>query len=249
VISGLTKSQGFTEHKVGNLKATDLELTLKVLLSECEALLASCGIQCAPATPAALQAFHHLSPRRQTLILDELQCGFMSLNEMVESPIYEKMTRNRELNILSRYLKRMSLKVARSEVMDLIDEEDVVEIYTIEGIQIFRSWSCFRVCSYSLADLLIYDWATLYDRPSAAVTHVQDCIKQATAPGTPLVKYGIPEYIMTERFDGHNNAFYFNMKYLVAVLDEKTNQLIGIMSTGAARMASAPKKAMNVSFI
>ena len=65
----------------------------------------------------------------------------------------------------------------------------------------------------------------------------------------PLVKYGIPEYIMTERFDGHNNAFYFNMKYLVAVLDENTNRLIGIMSTGAARLASTPKKALNVSFI
>jgi hypothetical protein len=249
VISGLTKAQKFTEYNVANLNATDLELTLKVLLSECETLLASRGIQSASTTPAALQAFHHLSPHRQTLILNELQCGLTSLNEMIESPMTEKMTRDREIKVLSLYLKRMGLKVARTEIMDLIDEDDVIEIYTLEGIQIFRSWSCFHVCSYSLADLLVYDWATLYDRPSSAVTQILDCLNQATSAGTPLVKYGIPEYLMTERFVGHNNAFYFNMKYLVAVLDEKTNQVTGILSTGTARLASSPKKAMNVSFI
>jgi hypothetical protein len=249
VISGLTKPRNFTEREVGNLIATDLEVTLRLLLSECEALLARRGIQSAPATPSALQAFHNLSPHRQTLILNELQNGFTSLNEVVESPFGAKVNRDRELRLLSRYLNRLGLKVARSEIMDLIDEEDVLEIYTLGGIQIFRSWSCFRVCSYSLADLLIYDWQTLYDRPSAVVTHIHECLKLATSSEKPIVKYAMPEYIMTERFDGHDNVFYFKMKYLVAVLDEQTNQVTGLLSTGAVQLASAPKQTMKISCI
>ena len=66
------------------------------------------------------------------------------------------------------------MKLSTSEdMLNTITEEDIVEIYSPECIQIFRNFKFYETTTYSLSDLLLYDWSELYYRPSQVFQKIQ----------------------------------------------------------------------------
>lgn len=54
--------------------------------------------------------------------------------------------------------------VPLNDVIDKIKNEDVVEFYDNQNVQIFRNIHFFKICSYSVEDLLCRQWWELYWR-------------------------------------------------------------------------------------
>lgn len=228
----------------------DLNLSFIELLAKIQTRLLSMGHNTVSPTTNMVAVFDNLDFARREFVLEVLHDNLASVNEAsTEHWRIGQIDRLCELRSLSRYLSSRRLVLARPELMNLIDEDDVIEIYNTEGIQIYRSWSCFRVCSYSLVDLLLHDWDTLYERPTSVVAHISECIANALSPDLPLVTYGVPEYLIAERFEGHDNVFHFNMKNITAVLDAKTRRPVGVCSTGSAKLAKTRKDAKKLKFI
>lgn len=54
-----------------------------------------------------------------------------------------------------------------------VKPNDIVEIFDENGLQIYRSFSTFAMCNYSLLELTAYPWWELYERPSMLTERFQ----------------------------------------------------------------------------
>lgn len=76
---------------------------------------------------------------------------------------------------------------------------DVVEFYDNSGIQVFRNYSFFDICSYSLEEIFARPWTDLYQRDSKIMRGIND-----TAIGifsnkiTKPVDNSVPEHDLVE---------------------------------------------------
>lgn len=52
-----------------------------------------------------------------------------------------------------------------SDLFAQIKDHHIVEVYTDEGLQIFRNLKYFDYCSYTLEELYTLEWYNLYERP------------------------------------------------------------------------------------
>lgn len=82
---------------------------------------------------------------------------------VIESSLFGGKIGNKQIvkNILG-FMKY----TAPSDFIDKVTEEDIVEIYNLENIQVFRNLKFYETTTYSLSDLLLYDWPELYTRPA-----------------------------------------------------------------------------------
>ena len=71
--------------------------------------------------------------------------------------------------LIWRALKELGLRPA-SGLFETMSEGDVVEIYDLKNIQIFRNLQFFRYCSYTLEDLYSRPWTELFVRREEGVT-------------------------------------------------------------------------------
>lgn len=59
--------------------------------------------------------------------------------------------------------KKLGLQV-EDNVFSALNSEDVVEIYTIDSIQIFRTFNFFHLVTYTLEEIFCRPWFELYER-------------------------------------------------------------------------------------
>ncbi|WP_413586670.1 hypothetical protein [Bdellovibrio sp. HCB274] len=99
------------------------------------------------------------------------------------------MTNNRLF--VETYLNTAGLN-ARSEDLDLIQDDHFIEIYNKNGMHLFRSLNILEISSYTFEDLCCRQWQHLYERPAdeqekilAAATHFFQ-LKEPTRVETSL---------------------------------------------------------------
>lgn len=60
--------------------------------------------------------------------------------------------------------------VPDSDMFNMIADDDIVEVYNLENIQVFRNFAFFKYCSYTLEQLFSRPWHELFVREDAAIT-------------------------------------------------------------------------------
>lgn len=141
-----------------------------------------------------------------------------------------------EIRFCRKALKKLGWKLKDESFFNLIrDENDVIEIYNKNYNQVYRSFSFFKYCCYSILDLLTYEWSELYDRPA----HVNEMLfkfgKQMFTEDGTTMPYNIPPHVLIEKNEHLSRYFEVEMKYGSPVLDEVTNEPVGFISTFQAK--------------
>lgn len=85
-------------------------------------------------------------------------------------------------------LVRMKL-VPHSDVFDHIRPGDVIEIYNQDSVQVFRSFSFFRLISYTLEEFFVHEWWELYRRPEEASRKAFEICQNILRGGVPETVY------------------------------------------------------------
>ena len=62
-----------------------------------------------------------------------------------------------------RALKKLGL-TPTSNLFSQIKDEDVIEVYSAENVQLFRNFRYFEFCSYTLEEIYCLEWWNLYER-------------------------------------------------------------------------------------
>lgn len=105
-----------------------------------------------------------------------------------------------------------------SELFNLINDDDYIEIYDCEGIQVFRSFEFCRLVSYSLEEVLLHSWEHLYYRESKIKTQITSAVTQLFSEAVINENLGIDTHVCEERISGDRRRFKVEMKYFAPLL-------------------------------
>ena len=146
-----------------------------------------------------------------------------------------EFSRAREIAFLSRLLETRNLSHSLEKFPELIQEGDIFEIYNTEGQQIYRSWSFFRHCSYSVVDLVLYDWHELFVRPKWIESHLRGLFPFFFRAKAGLLRYDVPEHLIYERYGNPSRVSLLKMKYASTLVDSSTGEPRAFITTGRIR--------------
>lgn len=112
---------------------------------------------------------------------------------------------------LAHSMKRANL-FAIEDIRRLLTQDNIVEIYNLEHIQIFRSINFFDYCNYSVLDLLAREWFDLYERLSSITECVMHEVLEPIKTGK-VRKLTVPLHVLKERDSNPRGVFHFDFQY------------------------------------
>ncbi len=140
---------------------------LRLLLKQFESLVEKMP-QEETSVPRRLRVFSHLDTKSQFLSLPlEFQkkavLSFKFYVETINSMLKAGEMPSNSKKFLWRALQSLGL-VPLDNLFAQIADDDIIEVYSSEGIQIFRSFSFLESISYTIEDLIVYPWHDLFIR-------------------------------------------------------------------------------------
>lgn len=140
-----------------------------------------------------------------------------------------------ELNFLRQFLFRYKMIAADDDVFSRISSEDFIEIYDAQGIQIYRSWSFFKFCRYSIDEVLTKSWGELYERPEFVEKKLYSMMPQLFVRGCGVVDYNLEKFVLSERFLQPSANYLVHMKFACPLLDSKSKSPVAFISVAQAK--------------
>lgn len=216
---------------------TNRQEILLELIAEHESILKNVGLPVKTSSQATIDVFNSFPDERQARILANLRFHNKALagasSELTSGlNAASQFTREKEIPYLMTALRKAGLRLGDSSILGFIEDDDLIEIFDSQGVQLYRSWSCYKYCVYSLAELLIYDWDTLYIRPSWVAKKLYEMVPLVFQGGVGTIPFNFPEYAMTERLMKNDRVLMFQMKYVSPLLCEDTRRTLACICTG-----------------
>lgn len=156
---------------------TDLELLAQVVRKQ--------GYSCRAFSPKSLVILRTLPIEKKQLLAKQIKniLYIIAYTPQTEVPAGQHPERSYVEQALNMY----DLE-ADGDFWGKLEKDDVIEVYSAENIQLFRTFNFFKISSYSLLDLLTNEWFHLWERPSfvldaliqASVDMMEGRMKQAT---------------------------------------------------------------------
>ncbi|MFM6927784.1 MAG: hypothetical protein ACKOX6_04930 [Bdellovibrio sp.] len=127
-----------------------------------------------------------------------------------------------------------------SDLFQYIHDDNVIEVYDRDNVQIFRNFHFFDVSSYTLEDLLCRPWTDLFmranqDHTQAIINTCQKFYTKEVTTVTPLANVG------THRIIESDSPFSFQVDAVVdylAPLYDKSRYPCGFIAIESANLAS-----------
>lgn len=112
-----------------------------------------------------------------------------------------------------------------SDLLSLIKETDVVEIYLPDNTQLYRNANFFKCTSYSISDLLVFPWSELVEhgpKPSQQIFEIgKQIFLNQSAVGT---KFRIEPYLAKERYSKDQLTAKLESKFLSPIRSKISRQ-------------------------
>lgn len=102
-------------------------------------------------------------------------------------------------HLLWNMLNRLKYRVT-DDILSRIADHQIVEIYNLENIQVFRNLPFFKICSYSIDEIVSLPWWQLYKREDAISQLIfQYASKVLNGETTETVAPEVPLHLLEER--------------------------------------------------
>lgn len=85
-----------------------------------------------------------------------------------------------------------------ADFLDHVGEEDLIEGYDMNRFQIFRNMRFMEKSSYSLLDMLSYDWPMLFERSSAITQKMISYCDEILWAANKTIRFDIPRHYIRE---------------------------------------------------
>ncbi len=154
-----------------------------------------------------------------------------------------------EIKCLKIAISTLKLKVHES-VFKSIGMGDVIEIYGMDFIQVYRSFSFMKYCGYSLLDLLLYQFPELYERSPYLTDMIVEEAKKVLASSDQSYHSlaDIPVHVLRERFSFDRRLSLVDLKFATPVFNQD-DSLFGFLVSQSIRKVKNLQNCPTVSFI
>ncbi len=133
--------------------------------------------------------------------------------QFIEGAMQMGLGVNNEVAMLKYAMRTLSLLCDQS-VFNEIEDGDVIEIVDQNHLQVYRSYSCFSLCNYSVMQLTAYPWYELYERSSLVTRKLIECTQKILSGEASYVSMDyIPEYQIRELLTEDGSAFSIKEKF------------------------------------
>ncbi|MBK7843052.1 MAG: hypothetical protein IPJ71_05055 [Bdellovibrionales bacterium] len=168
------------------------------------------GLRLSPYHSEELSYFSKLSSANQQAVYEDLRQYYQSCLESVR--IHGSLKDNRGQFRLA--LKKLNIQVDDGVFSDL-NIEDVIEIYTLESIQIFRTFNFFYLVTYTLEEIFCRPWFELYKRDVFTNEANHKAVKYVLSGQTRSPFYpNIPTHDVYEKKEGGHSLTKIKHRFM-----------------------------------
>lgn len=211
-ICGVVMSIQKLEVQTANLDGYNSNLQrLLMSHSHFSALLKNHKIELRPLNPATEVVFKKLDERRQIDIVE----SYDKYKQMIIRAMEHQIDINNEVELLKFIVKDLRVNVC-PEAMDKIKPNHIIEIYSLDFKQIYRSLNFLSFCGYDLFELLTHTFYELYERSVSINEYlVAACATLNERPHNYVESLSsIPTHLMREKFSGNRTHSLMRFKHL-----------------------------------
>lgn len=184
-----------------------------------------------------IEVFAKLPTAKQQEILSNISTYVRILAQAFE-PEIERNNNLHEIARLRWALHCFGLKAKKQDVFNIVAPDDVIEVYNLQGVQLYRNVGFFKVCSYNLLDLSVQPWDMLYDKPTHVIEATHNVIHRLFDSGDDPIPYGIGTYLQKEKFEFADSLKTLKVtpKFIVPLYDINDGRPSGAFSTYSAEL-------------
>lgn len=220
-------------------------LEFKPLLESFSRHLAAKGIPIEPWGVASVQKFLSLTPQQQDKAFSRFESYLELIGWPQSFPFNQKISNYKET-----YSEKDLLKVCarnldinfHSDIYAKMTNEDIVEVYDRDFVQIYRNLGFFDLCSYSLLDLLSHEFYTLYERSLQVNSLMMEAGEQLVhRPYSlePVSLRHISKHLMREKFSEKKISFMIEFKEMYPVYTSRRDFYGYLIIQGVEKMPNA----------
>jgi hypothetical protein len=213
-------------------------------------ILAAANIPVRAYTNKALQGLLQSDDAKKQRILQDLKnwknilmtCG-MSLENVDER------------QLASKALGYFGFKIKNLDWIETIAYDEIIEIYSPQGIQLYRSLNFFNTCGYSLLDLYVHEWFVLWERPASIINRIHATVGEVLAGKKTDTQVPIGPHLIRETFDDGTTQPFLPRTAIVdfgtiyPTYGNSRSDIIGFVITSKGRIVSIGDEALEVDFI
>lgn len=171
-------------------------------------------------SPAAWDRFLSIPADTQNMVVK----AWDEQSSFIEAAIRAGLKATDELGMLNFALSRLNL-LGDSSLMSEIREGDVIDIFNSEYVQIYRSYSYFALCNYSLVELSAYPWYELYERSMNLTRQLIEVADKVLSGQVSRVSFDhLPEYTLRERLTDAQATFLQKEKFGIRLVSPVTGE-------------------------
>ncbi len=165
------------------------------------------GYSCRAYSEKSLHLLAALPEEKKRATLAQLQILIQIIMQSeFENPSPDVSNDHPEKGLLEKALEFYNFEL-RDDFWKLLEKEDIVEIYNLDEIQIFRTLNFFKTCAYSLADLITNEWFMLWERPSFVIERMIETSRgYFSGKNEGIQKMPIPQHVLREIYSESMNG-------------------------------------------
>lgn len=171
-----------------------------------------------------IQAFEPSRPSKFPGLSPEIQSGIIATlstcHDLCAGAVRNGLTlRQNDLSLAWWAIRSFNLRPL-SDVFSHLKENDIIEIYDKDHVQIFRSFDFFKFVSYSLDEICTHSWWELYERDEKVTEKMIEVANQAVEnknPRTLLAPF--PTHFTTEKFSDQRRVTHIESRLVSPLLN------------------------------
>lgn len=138
---------------------------------------------------------------------------------------------------------------------DQIAENEIIEIYNNEGVQLYRSLNFFSICGYSLLDLCVNRWFELWERPTATIEQMNQVVMSVLTHQKSDFETHIRPHLVRETYDDGTTqpfiprATLVNFNKIFPLYSGDNPGVMGFLVTSTGKPISVGDEALELGFI
>lgn len=217
-------------------------------------LLMKSGYPTRAYTKSAVTTLLSFNQEKQLQVLENAKklIGVLSNFEELEPEVETEFVN--EVALAQKALGMFGLRVADNTWEDKAKDR-IIEVYTGEGVQLYRSMNFFKTCGYSLLDLCVNEWYVLWERPSKVMEQLNTIVAQVmTGAERPSTEMPVRPHIVRETYDDGTTQPFLPRSIVVQFRDmfpafNARGDISGFVVTSEARVLDVGDDALKLGFI
>lgn len=218
-----------------NGNSVEIETLFREVANDVARLASGCGVSVIPYRHHDLPIFGRLAIHKKLQIINDLT----TYRDICQATLDETGTALDMPRLVWYALRKSGLRPS-SDLFKYIPAGNTIEIHNREGVQIFRSLSFYKICSYSLEELYSSPWTELYEHDAEAYGLLVGLSKKFFEENLQeVVPLQMSPHLIRETQSELHLITEADMKYVAPLFEDGTSKVAAHLTIEDTRNVSA----------